>query len=256
MPVTSMTQHSAPTAAPGTFDGTDSEFYKDVITMAKWKARSEETHKKTHKPELITRAKAEEQIDVVLVGSSMFERFKDTGATTRVGRLPKRFNAGVGGDKIPSVLYQCQLGLLKELAKFKPKLWVLSIGTNDLRENRPFRRKDIDGYKLLLQAMIRATPGSRIISTAISYRRDIEDWVVDESIFGIKRVGEELDEEFGGKMVVRWPQAPGKAEKGKHQVDHVHDNKEGYRIWDGVLFPAVEEMMKMGSWNEAGEPSK
>lgn len=96
MPVTSMTQRAAPTAAPGTFDGTDSEFYKDVIAMAKWKARSAETHKKTPKPELLARAKAEEQIDVILIGSSMFERFKNT-----IGRLPKSFNAGVGVIRFP-----------------------------------------------------------------------------------------------------------------------------------------------------------
>lgn len=104
--------------------------------------------------------------------------------------------------------------------------------------------------------MIRAVPGSRVISTAISYRRDIEDWIFDESNLGIKRVGEELNEEFGGKKVVKWLQAPRELEKGKHQVDHVHYNKEGYRIWDGVLFPAVEEMMKMGLWNEEDEPFK
>lgn len=129
----------------------------------------------------------------------MLERFKTTGSTTRIALLPKSFNASVGGDKIPSVLYRCQLGLLKDLFRFSPKIWVLSIGTNDLRENRPFGERECEGYKLLLQALIRAVPGSRVISTAISYRRDIGDWIIDASNEGIKKVGEGLNEEFWGE---------------------------------------------------------
>lgn len=50
-----------------------------------------------------------------------------------------------------------------------------------------------------MQALIRAVPGSRVISTAISYRRDIGDWIIDASNEGIKKVGEGLNEEFWGE---------------------------------------------------------
>lgn len=57
---------------------------------------------------------------------------------------------------------------------------------------------------------------------------------------------------FGGRRVVRWLEAPRELDKGRHSVDHVHYNKEGYRIWDGVLFPVVEECLGWRLWNEVG----
>ena len=174
----------------------------------------------------------------------MLERFKYTGASTSIGKMPRNFNAGVGGDKIPSVLYRIQLGLLEELKKFEPKLWVISIGTNDLRQNRAFGPEEFAGYKILMQALLRTVVGSRVISTAISYRQDIKDWIVDESNVGLKGVGEELNKELG-EEVVRWLDAPAKLDKNKHQVDHVHYNEVGYQIWDEVLFPVVDEMVKL-----------
>jgi GDSL-like Lipase/Acylhydrolase family len=229
-------------SSPGTFEASDEDFTKDVAALAKWKDRSEKTHKNTHIPELTRRST--EAIDIVLLGSSMFERFKNTGASTRIGRLPRSFNAGVGGDKIPSVLYRIQLGLLNELKPFAPKLWVLSIGTNDLRPNGPFGPRELEGYSLVLKALIRAVPGSRVISTAISYRRDIEDWIVDESNTGLQQLGEELNRELGAE-VVRWLSSPTALDKNTHHADHVHYNKEGYCIWDVDLFPVIDEMVRL-----------
>jgi lysophospholipase L1-like esterase len=225
-----------------TFTTSNDDFNEKIASLAKWKDRSEKTHKNTHIPELQRRST--EPIEVILLGSSMFERFKNTGATTRIGRLLRSFNAGVGGDKIPSVLYRIQLGLLEELKPFQPKLWVVSIGTNDLRKNRGFGERDFEGYRVLMQALLRAVNGSRVISTAISYRRDIKDWIIDESNEGLRQIGEELNQELGVE-VVRWLDAPKALNKNRHQVDHVHYNKEGYQIWDEVLFPVVDEMLKL-----------
>jgi lysophospholipase L1-like esterase len=242
---------SQPSSFPPTFAKSNEDFDKDVALQIKWKDRSEKTHKNTHIPELTRRST--ENIDTVLLGSSMFERFKNAGATTRIGRLPRSFNAGVGGDKIPSVLYRIQLGLLEELKKFQPKVWVISIGTNDLRKNRAFGPEDFAGYKILMQALLRTVVGSRVISTAISYRRDIDDWIVDESNIGLRGIGEELNKELGVE-VVRWLDAPTKLDKNKSQVDHVHYNEEGYQIWDEILFPVVDEMAKLPlvefAWDE------
>ena len=251
MPVTTMSQ---PSSLPSPFAKPKEDFDKDIALHAKWKDRSEKTHKQTHIPELTRRSP--ENIDTVLIGSSMFERFKYIGTATRMGRLPRSFNAGVGGDKIPNVLYRIQLGILEELKKFRPQVWVVSIGTNDLRKNRAFSSEDFEGYKILIQALLRTVVGSRVLSTAISYRQDIRDKIVDESNIGLKRVGEELNTELGVELV-RWLDTPKKLDKNRHQVDHVHYSEEGYQIWDEVLFPVVEEMVKLPlvefAWQEGGK---
>jgi lysophospholipase L1-like esterase len=249
-----MVQSTQRSEMPPTFSTSDPAFTRSIKAQAKFKERSHNTHSTIHIPSLCSYAPGS-TLDAVFIGHSMLERFKTTGVSTRIAKLPRHFNAGVGGDKIASVLYRVDLGLLRELEKFEPKIWIVCVGTNDLRPNRTLGDKELEAYKVLLQACLRTSVGSRILATAVTYRKDIPDAIVDASNERLKRVGEKLNEEVGCE-VVRWLDKPEGLDKERHLVDHVHFNEEGYWVWDEVLFPVVEETIELPmiefTWEKKG----
>jgi hypothetical protein len=128
------------------------EFKKLLQAEMKFKTRSHDTYHNTHAPELknrqaqLLKASAPNiasigsssveniqtpsptyvpaAIDTVLIGDSMLERLKTTGAHTQIAHLPSSFNAGVGGDKIENVLYRLDLGMMDLLEEWNVKVWV------------------------------------------------------------------------------------------------------------------------------------
>lgn len=115
-------------------DAADSEFLTKLHSHAKYKQRSHQTHHDIHLHELNARLNLDltlppipnppaddpfytlpnltntSDIEVVLLGNSMLERFKTTGAATRLGNLESVWNAGCGGDKNENVLYRLEQG--------------------------------------------------------------------------------------------------------------------------------------------------
>jgi len=213
------------------------EFQKRLQEELKYKARSHDTYHSTHAPELNAEPKAD--IDTVLIGDSMLERLKNTGRNTRLAQLPSSFNAGVGGDKIENVLYRLDLGLISQLETRNVKLWVVMIGTNNLKKT--LKKVEVERYRLLLQSLLRISPTSRILCCEIFKRKDIQDCYVEESNRSIQGVIEEMNQNLGEKIF--WVEAPEGVTK-ERLVDHVHLDKEGYMIWDELLYAGVEELLK------------
>ncbi|KAM0196087.1 hypothetical protein ACHAPA_004728 [Fusarium lateritium] len=73
-----------------------------------FKQRSHDTHFNTHLP-LITGNPR--QYTTALLGSSLMERFKTTGANLSINRNPQILNLGVSGDKIQNAQYRVNQGL-------------------------------------------------------------------------------------------------------------------------------------------------
>jgi lysophospholipase L1-like esterase len=213
------------------------EFQKIIQAEMKYKARSHDTYQSTHIPELNAESKVD--IDTVLIGDSMLERLKNTGRNTRLAQLPSSFNAGVGGDKIENVLYRLDLGLISQLETRNVKLWVVMIGTNNLKKT--LKKVEVERYRLLLQALLRISPTSRILCCEIFKRKDIQDCYVEESNRSIQGVIEQMNQNLGEKIF--WVEAPEGVTK-ERLVDHVHLDKEGYIIWDELLYAGVEELLK------------
>lgn len=213
------------------------KFQKLLQAAMKYKARSHNTYQSTH----VTGLNAEPKVDIntVLIGDSMFERLKNTGRNTRFAQLPSSFNAGVGGDKIENVLYRLDLGLMSQLDTRNVKLWVVMIGTNNLK--KALKKVEVERYRLLLQALLRISPRSRILCCEIFKRKDIDDCHVEESNRAIRGVIEEMNGNLGEKIF--WVEAPDGVTK-ERLVDHVHLDKEGYILWDEVLYARVEELSK------------
>jgi len=213
------------------------EFQKFLQAELKYKARSHNTFQSTHAPEL----NAEPKIDIstVLIGDSMLERLKNTGRNTKLAQLPSSFNAGVGGDKIENVLYRLDLGLMSQLETRNVKLWVVMIGTNNLK--KALKKVEVERYRLLLQALLRISQTSRILCCEIFKRKDIQDCYVEESNIAIRGVIEEMNGNLGEKIF--WVEAPEGVTK-ERLVDQVHLDKEGYRLWDEVLYERVQGLLK------------
>lgn len=209
-----------------------------IATYGKYKARSHNTTNEIHLQELEQRK--DEPFDVVLIGDSMLERLKTTGASTKTAHMPSAFNAGVGGDKIENVLYRLgTLGMMTKLSDKGVKLWVVMIGANNLK--KALKPEEIKLYRLLLQALLKMSPTGKIISCEIFKRKDIDDAHVDESNRLLQGVVKEMNDSLGEERIF-WQAAPASITKDNLQ-DHVHLNREAYGIWDDTLYPRIQELL-------------
>ena len=133
-------------------------------TNPTWKIRTETTHIKIR--EYIDRCIQQKRpIDTLLLGDSMIERFKTTGAETfRRSRLNGSVNAGVGGDKIQNVLWRLHQGLLNGIA---PSRVIIMIGTNNIQQDSP--EAVAEGIRAIVDFIQTTYPpkkdGDKLIST-------------------------------------------------------------------------------------------
>ncbi|KAF9940964.1 hypothetical protein BGZ67_006202 [Mortierella alpina] len=235
--------------------GMSQEEFKHLIQEAMvFKERSHDTYHNIHEPELLTKlismsdfssprsasnGQTQDTIDTVLIGDSMLERLKTTGACTGIAQLDGSFNAGCGGDKIENVLYRLSF-MSTLLEKRQIKLWVVMVGTNNLRK-KGLRPSDVPLYRLLLQALLRISPGSNALVCEIFKRKDMEDRHVDEANEMIKEMVAEMNGNLGEERIF-WSNAPAEVTKERLE-DHVHLDDEGYRIWDKILLPRVVRLL-------------
>ena len=220
----------------------ENDFQALVRKHVKHKDRSDRTHHELHVPALAALPTA--SLTIVLLGDSRLERFSWYAPDTKINHLAKSFNAGVGGDKIENVLYRIEQGLLRAMEDKIPKLWVLSIGTNNLRvKGRDGLKEDeIEAFVVLVAAILRAAPESTVLMTELSYRKDIDEAIVDVVNRQFLEVLKDFNAAFGMERAV-WHELP-VLTKEQHLLDHVHFNKEGYRMWDAKLFNHVQALLE------------
>jgi lysophospholipase L1-like esterase len=246
------------------------EFRKLLQAEMKFKTRSHDTYHEIHVPELKSRqAQLPEgsepnkdsidsssteniepttptdvpaAIDIVLIGDSMLERLKTTGSQTKIAHLPSSFNAGVGGDKIENVLYRIDLGMMDLLEERSVKIWVVMVGTNNLKKTHALLPVEVQRYRLLLQSLVLISPRSQIIACEIFKRKDIGDQYVEESNELLRNMLNDFNKNLGNGQRTHWVEAPMGITK-ERLVDHVHLNEEGYRIWDQTLYVKVQELL-------------
>ncbi|KAK6336972.1 hypothetical protein TWF718_009760 [Orbilia javanica] len=240
------------------------EYIKESM---KYKERSHKTLEEVHKPGLEqippTPPNSNETcFDVIFIGDSMLERLKTTGQNTRLHNLPRSFNLGVGGDKIENVLYRLHTGYISLLANRPPKLWVVHIGTNNLRPKKGLRDSgpsDYENFQILIQTLWILCPGSKVLVTGLFPRRDVDDSLVqasnrgleaslDELGRGLKAIRDSLPEPglYSETGALFWAEPTG-AINTEVLVDHVHLNEEGYNLWDESLYPRILEILALRS---------
>ena len=238
----------------------DTQLERLINERASYKERSHQTHIQTHQVQLessssinslsTTVCELPSQIDIVLLGDSMLERFKNTGKYTQIGQLhyPKVFNAGVGGDKIENVLYRIQLGLLSMLKPKNPKLIVIQLGTNNLRPKQSLQSQHLENYHLLLQALlVLLSAQTQILVTGLFRRRDVDEQCILQSNVAIKQLVDTINTQGTEKQVkenyrIHWMDPPEEIRL-DHLADNVHLNQHGYRIWDEKLYSKIQELL-------------
>jgi len=202
----------------------DTQLQIEIKNNSKWKQRSEETTFNTHFLELAEAAA--DQYTILLIGSSMLERFKTTGHDLCLGIKSNIFKAGVGGDTIPNVLYRIDSGLLlKAKSQTRLRTIIVNIGSNDLKKRgRSLSKIQLYQFSLMLEILRRAFPHSRIMVTALFHKTDVDLADIDQSNHDLKK-------EIEGVERVEWLEAP-IVDLEMHYEDHVHLNRAGYQTWD------------------------
>lgn len=232
-------------ASPNSQDNVENQtmsqdaFYQLLQSAMTFKDRSHSTCHDTHLPQLM----AQPSLDVVLIGDSMLERLKTTGIATQIyTNLPRSLNAGCGGDKIENVLYRLSF-MNQSLSQKNVKLWVVMVGTNNLRK-KGLRPSEIDHYRLLLQNLLRlGGEETTILVCELFKRKDFEDRCLEEANGLIHTLVEEMNTNLGRERIF-WSEAPKEVSKDEHLDDHVHLNEEGYHLWDTALLPKIQSFLR------------
>lgn len=259
---------------------------QSLRSVAKFKQRSFETSANSHIPFLKTCTGGPE---VVLLGDSMIERMATTGESSgfqswpsgsilsekciislndsltnqSITRLSNVFNAGVGGDKYENILYrlvgdefskerQPLTGLLDMLKSCNVSLWVIHAGTNNLHPKKGLSDVDVDKLRLILQAVLQISrPGTKVLLTELFYRKDITHSLVDDANQKLETLTQSVNEELGSTTVL-FSHRPREVLEDLHLDDHVHLNKEGYRLWMESLLPDILRALRKYSGDLKG----
>ena len=157
-------------------------------------------------------------------------------------------NLGVGGEKVANVLYRISLGLLKLLTPFSVKLWVLHIGSNNLRRGcGPLRPFEIAQLRLLLNAVLCASNvKTKVLLCGIFERLDMGAEQITRSNELMLQTVHEFNVQHGMERVY-WQGQPQEIDLRKHLADKAHLNRKGYEIWDRALSARIQELIPLTS---------
>lgn len=162
---------------------------------AKAKDRSSSTHDTDHAPLLLRN----NHISCLLLGDSMFERFKTTGHATRFGPgqapYPDFLNAGVGGDRICNVIFRLtEKGLLAGLRSAGVDYALIEMGTNDLvGDKKALSGLHVEQYRLVVRALQWACPGIGVLVCGLNPKRRVaREGIVEESNAKLEEMVREL----------------------------------------------------------------
>ena len=185
-------------------------------TIATWKKRTEETYHE-HIEQY-----ANLEVDLLLLGDSMFERLKTTGKDF----WPETSlicNAGVGGDKIQNVLWRLEQGLL---TKIKARKIILMIGTNNVETD------SISNICEGIVAILKEISTEVVVLGILPRNPHPSDRKAQRIKDTIKGVNEWL------KLNLKIPYLDHSEpffQRDDLYEDHVHLNEEGYQIWCKLL---------------------
>eukprot|EP01111_Echinosteliopsis_oligospora_P011434 TRINITY_DN3778_c0_g1_i1.p1 TRINITY_DN3778_c0_g1~~TRINITY_DN3778_c0_g1_i1.p1 ORF type:complete len:254 (+),score=44.09 TRINITY_DN3778_c0_g1_i1:55-816(+) len=211
-------------------------------SIPKWKDRTSSTHGEIMKFVETAEGRAS---NVVMLGSSMFERWKTSGEKTWKALNFDRFkicNAGIGGDKSENVLWRLHDGKMFE--NFKPKLIVLMIGTNNLGSDHP---DDIsNGIFTIIDKLRKDCPLSHILLIGVLTRNDELSFLsqirsLNSSLAAKSKTfpPHELTFVEFPRILINDDDTP----RGELFDDHVHLNENGYGVFGEVLEPLFVKLV-------------
>lgn len=190
------------------------------------------------------KTKVGQESQVLMIGSSMVERFTTTGAAF-VADLQDRFKvalAGVGGDGIEHMVYRIHHGLLDD---FKGRDVIIMAGTNNIE--RRTASQVAEGVQYLVDMVLARRSDARVFVLGMLPR----DMQKPKKKFGhadlMERIGElnRLLEDVKGSTGYYYFgdcfQADNGLKDDAYYDDHVHLNEAGYRLFYEHLCRVVSE---------------
>lgn len=195
--------------------------------------------------------KMDGKIDVVFLGDSITDGWRGRGGAEvwkeHFGPLHP-INLGIGGDRTQHVLWRIQHG---ELEGYKPKAFVIMIGTNNMGSNS--EQQIADGNKAIIDEINKQHPDAKILLLGIFPRnvnnRDKSDGKPDEAIRQkVKRTNELLAKLAGNNVKYldigdKFLQPDGTLTR-EIMPDLLHLSQKGYTIWAEAIEKELKNMVK------------
>src|SRR5262245_12067408 len=182
------------------------------------------------------------KIDVVFLGDSITDAWRSTGAKVWEKEFGKfnPINLGIGGDRTQHVLWRVQNA---ELQGYKPKAFVIMIGTNNMGSNTP--EEIAGGNKAILDEIKKQHPDAKVLLLGIFPRSPKPTDAVRDKI---KKTNELLSKFAGGnvqyKDIGKGFLAEGDVLTKEIMPDFLHLTPKGYQIWADSIKGELEEMTK------------
>ena len=183
----------------------------------------------------------EGNVDLLFDGDSITDGWMGIGRpvwTKNYGSL-HAFDFGIGGDCIEQLLWRLDHG---QVAGLHPKMVVLLIGTNNLRECTDVQVAE--GVTAVVQEYQKLCPDAVILLQGIFPRSEKASDPVRQKI---KNVNERLAKLGDGKKVIYMDfgdellQPDGTLTKDV-MPDFLHPNAKGYEIWAAAIRPEIEKV--------------
>ena len=185
-------------------------------------------------------------VDVLFLGDSITDAWRNKGAKGGIDIFKEEFvplkaaNFGIGGDRTQHVLWRLQNG---ELDGIQPKVLMLMIGTNNLRDNSA--AEIADGVKAIVKEVHKRSPKTKVLLLGV-FPRGHKPGQQREKIKKINDSIAKLDD--GGKMVKyldigdKFLEKDGTLPK-EIMHDSLHLTAKGYRIWADAVKEPIKQLL-------------
>src|SRR5262245_2667576 len=199
-----------------------------------------EKNPERHKRFLEDVKKMDGKIDVVFLGDSITDGWRGKTAWKEHIEPLKTINLGIGGDRTQHVLWRIQHD---ELKGYKPKAFVIMIGTNNMGSNTEL--EIADGNKAIIEEINKQHPEAKILLLGVFPRSAKPTDAIRDKVKKTNELLAKLD----GKNVKyldigeKFLEKDGTLSK-DIMPDFLHLSQKGYGIWADAIEKDLKEMLK------------
>jgi lysophospholipase L1-like esterase len=180
-------------------------------------------------------------IDVLFLGDSITDGWRGQKAWQKYFEPLKAANFGISGDQTQHVLWRLQNG---ELEGIQPRVAVVMIGTNNLRDNTD---EEIgEGIKAVVEEIHTKSPKTRVLLLGIFPRSPKATDQFRDRIKDInKRIAKLGKEDYVRYLDIgkKFLDKEGKLHR-EIMPDYLHLSARGYEIWAKAVEPEVKKLME------------
>ena len=181
--------------------------------------------------------------DFAFVGDSITQGWEGAGKEAwakHFAPLGKCVNLGIGGDRTENVLWRLNHGGNLGGGALKPKAFVVLIGTNNAGHRLDSPEQVAAGVEAIVATLRKASPGSKIILTAIFPRTNNPK--AGEIVLAANPLLKRLAAENNAVWFdINDKLAPGGALTKEVFPDGLHLSPKGYEIWASELEPVLKK---------------